>query len=124
MPFVRGLKDIVAKYQVKYDGEIVTARWTQLGDLPFIRYQAGSAPIYNAVETARIVLADLGVPIGLHGPYFAFTQELAKLMFSHRGVALQKAIGGLKAKYKIAFGLSEEVLDSIVEMILGSVPPY
>ncbi|MEM0459286.1 MAG: hypothetical protein QXZ31_05425 [Thermofilaceae archaeon] len=124
MPGVRSFRDMREKYELKYDGATVTARWTALKTIIDARFESASSPIVNIIETVRTILSTNGVPAGLQGPYYAFAQELGKLMFSHSGATLQALISGKKAYYVTAHKLDPEILDKIVLAVLGTVPPY
>jgi len=120
----RTISDMIAKYYLKYSGDNVTATWTAVKPLMESRYEAGSSPIYNAVEAAREVLTREGVPTGEWARYIAFAQVIAKLAFSHSGAVLQKEVSGAKSYFQLALGADPTILDKIIEAIVGVVPAY
>ncbi len=124
MPGVRRFREMREKYELKYDGANVTARLTAVKEIMDARYEAASSPVVNVVETVRSILETNGVPAGLHGTYYAFAQELAKLMFSHSGATLDLLVAGKKSYYITAHGLDPTILDKIILAVLGAVPPY
>jgi len=124
MPIVKSLKDMRIKYETKYDGANVTTRLTAVKPIMDARFEAGSAPIYNAVETARNILSEEGVPTGLWAPYIAFAEVIAKTMFSHSGLTLQKEVSGIKSYFMTAHKCDPKILDRIIESLIGAVPPY
>ncbi len=124
MARVRSLKDMKKKYELKYDGTNVTTAITAVKDIMESRYEGAVSTIYNVVETVRNILSEEGVPSGLWAPYIAFGEELAKETFSHSGLTLQKIASGLKNQYITIHGCDPNVLDRIIEAIIGTVPPY
>lgn len=124
MPGVRRFRDMREKYEIKYDGANVTTVLTNVLPLLLSRYEGASSPVVNTVETVRSILETSGVPAGLHGIYYSFAQELAKMMFSHSGPTLDLLISGKKAYYVTAHKADPKVLDKIILSILGAVPPY
>ena len=124
MPGVRRIREMLEKYEAKYDGDNVTTRLTAVKEIMDARYEAGSSPIVNVIETVRDILETNGVPAGLHGPYYAFAQELSKMMFSHSGATLDLLVAGKKQYYVTAHGLDPAILDKIILAVLGAVPPY
>jgi len=124
MPKVRSFMDMKEKYEVKYRGDIVTARLTAVAEIKNSRYEAASSVIYNAIETARDILSTEGVPTGQWAPYIAFAEILAKLTFSHKNLTLLKEVSGVKAYFVTAHSCDAKILDKIVQAIIGTVPPY
>jgi len=125
MPVVRKTADRLEKYELKYaDATTATARLTAVKTVMDLRYEAGSSPIVNAVDIVRNIVESEGVPAGLHALYYSFGQLVAKLMFSHTGTTLDKAIAGLKGMWVTAYGADSTILDKIITAILGAVPPY
>mgnify|MGYP000568941414 CR=1 FL=1 len=126
MPIVKSrISDRVRKYTIKYpDAETMTARLNAVKEIMDLRYQAGSSVIYNAVEATRNILETKGVPTGLHGAYYAFAQEIVQESFSHSGATLNTVISGLKQKYVTAHNLDPTILDEIVKVVIGVLPPY
>jgi len=124
MPGVRKFREMVEKYELKYDGANVTARLTAVVDIKNARYESASSPVVNIVETVRSILESSGVPAGLHGSYYAFAQKLAKLTFSHSGPTLDLLVSGLKSYFVTAHKLDTNILDKIILAVLGAVPPY
>jgi len=125
MPAVRTFQDRVEKYQLKYpDAATQTARLTAVRDIMLLRFEAGSAPVADAIDTVRNIVESAGVPSGQHGVYYAFAQKLVKLMFSHSGLTLQYEVAGLKKYFATGLGADPRILDQIITAFLGSVPPY
>lgn len=124
MPIVKTLKDMHQKWYVKYDGANVTTRLTAVKALMDARYEGASSVIYDVVERVRDILSEEGVPTGLWATYISFAEMCAKLTFSHKGVTLQKEVGGLKNYFVSAFKADPAILDRIIEAVLGVVPPY
>jgi ABC-type Fe3+ transport system substrate-binding protein len=111
-------------YTVKYDGANVTAVLTAIKPIMESRYEAGSSPMYNAVEVARRILSANGVPPAMWGIYLAFAQQIAKYQFSHSGATLQKVLSGIKAFFVTAHGADPAILDSIIAELTGVAPAY
>jgi len=126
MPIYKNsLVERYTKYNVKYpDATTMTARLTAVQTIMQTRYQAGQSPVYNAVEATRNILETHGVPAGLHGVYYAFAQELARNAMSHSGATLSKIVSGLKQKYVTAHNADPAILDAIVNVVIGGLPPY
>jgi len=124
MPIVKRLGDMRAKYEAKYDGTNVTNRLTAVKPIMEARYESATAAIYNAVEVTRNILSEEGVPTGLWAPYIAFAQIVAKTMFSHSGLTLQKEVSGVKSYFVTAQKCDPAILDRIIEALIGAVPPY
>jgi len=124
MARVRSLKDMVVKYEAKYDGTNVTTAITAVKTIMDTRYEGAQSIIYSIVETVRDILSDTGVPSGQWAPYIAFAEELAKESFSHKGLTLEKIASGLKNQYVTMHNCDPSVLDSIIKAVLGQVPPY
>jgi len=124
MPLVKSFYAMNEKYDVKFDGDNVTTKLTAVKDIMVARYEAASSVIYNAVETARDVLSNNGVPTGNWAAYLAFAEILAKLTFSHKGATLSKEVAGLKSAFVTMHGCDSSVLDKIIQGILGSLPAY
>ncbi len=126
MPIYKNsLVERYTKYNAKYpDATTMTSRLTAVRDIMQTRYQAGQSPVYNAVEATRNILETKGVPAGLHGVYYAFAQELAKSTMSHSGATLSKIVSGLKQKYVTAHNADPAILDEIVNVVIGGLPPY
>ena len=124
MPIVKRFQDMVTKYNLKYDGANVTTRLTAVKDLMDARYEGAQSVIYEVVENVRDLLSSEGVPTGFWGKYIAFAEILAKLTFSHKGLTLQKEIGGVKSHFITAHNCDPSILEKIIEKIIGFVPPY
>jgi hypothetical protein len=124
MPRVREIGDMISKYTIKYDGANVTAVLTAIKALMESRYEAASSPIFNAVETARRILSDKGVPPAQWGVYLAFAEQVASYQFSHSGLTLQKVLSGIKSYFVTAHGADPTILDSIIAELTGVTPAY
>jgi len=124
MPIVKRLGDMRTKYELKYDGTNVTNRLTAVKSIMDARYETAVSAIYNAVEVARNILSEEGVPTGQWAPYIAFAEMVAKAMFSHSGLTLQKEVSGIKSYFVTAYKCDAKVLDRIIEALIGAVPPY
>lgn len=124
MPIVKGLRDMVEKYSLKYDQANYTAAITAVKTLMESAYQAGHSVIYDVVERVRGILDSEGVPSTLWGIYLAFAQKLASKTFSFSIKTLQTEASALKAEFVAAHGADPDILDKIIEAILGSVPTY
>ncbi|MCD6487802.1 MAG: hypothetical protein J7K21_01070 [Desulfurococcales archaeon] len=124
MPIVKRLSDMHKKYELKYDGTNVTTRLTSVKDLMDSRYEAAMSTIYDVVERVRDVLAEEGVPSGLWAKYLSFAQRIAKLTFSHKGLTLQNEISAEKSYFVTAYKADPAILDRIIEVVIGVVPPY
>jgi len=124
MPTVKSLVDMHRKYDIKYDGTNVTTTFTAMKPLMEVRYEAGSAVIYNIVERVRDILSSEGVPTGLWATYLSFAEIIARMTFSHKDLTLQKEISGIKAYFTTAYKADTTILNKIVQAVLGTVPPY
>jgi len=124
MPQVRSFYEMDRKYKVKYEPDNVRVKLTAVKDIMVARYEAATSVIYNAVEVARDILSTEGVPTGQWAPYIAFAEILAKLTFSHKGATLNKEVAGLKAAYTTMHGCESNILDQIIQGILGTIPAY
>jgi len=124
MPIVKRLSDMHKKYELKYDGTNVTTRLTSVKDLMDSRYEAAVSTIYDVVERVRDVLAEEGVPSGLWAKYLSFAQRIVKLTFSHKGLTLQNEISAEKSYFVTAYNADPAILDRIIEVVIGVVPPY
>ncbi len=124
MARVRYLRDMVPKYTTKYSGDNVTQTFTAVKQIMETRFEEGAGAIYNAVELARKILTEEGVPTGQWGPYIAFAEILQKEAFSHSGLVLQKIASGWKAYFVTAHNCDPAVLDRIAKEIIGVAPPY
>ena len=124
MPIVKTLKDMHQKYYLKYDGGNVTTRLTAVKDLMDARYEGATSVIYDVVERVRDILSEEGVPTGLWAKYLSFAQILAKLTFSHKGATLQKEASGVKNYFITAYKADPAILDRIIEVVIGVIPPY
>lgn len=124
MPIVKLLGDMLDKYAVKYSGENVKTVLEAIKTLMDSKYEASIAVIYDVVERARGVLDAEGVPSIFWGVYLSFAQRLAKRTFSLKTAALQKEASALKAEWVTAHGADPDILDKIINVIIGTVPPY
>lgn len=124
MPIVKLLGDMLEKYEAKYSGDNVKTVITAIKTLMDSKYEASIAVIYDVVERARGVLDAEGVPATLWGVYLSFAQKLAKRTFSQKTAALQREAAALKAEWVTAHGADPDVLDKIINVIIGTVPPY
>jgi len=88
------------------------------------RYEAGASVMYDVVERVRGLLDSLGVPAPLHGVYYAFAQKLASKTFSFSTATLQNYASALKTEWVTAHGADPSILDKIINIVLGAVPPY
>jgi len=120
----KNLMDMNSKYVVKYDGTNVTTKLTAVQPIMQARYEAAQSAIYNAVETVRSILSDQGIPGTLWAGYLAFGEQIAKLTFSFKGLALAKEVSAKKAKFVTAYNLDPKILDAIAAAITGGLPAY
>lgn len=124
MPIVKNLKEMLEKYQIKYDQTSYTAAITAVKTYMEGAYQAGHAIIYDAVERARGILDALGIPSTQWGIYLSFAQALASKTFSFSTKTLELEAAALKAEWVTAHEADPDVLDEIIEAVIGTVPAY
>lgn len=124
MPIVKSISDMYAKYSVKYDGTNVTTVLTAIKELMDHSFQGGATPIFNIVERTRSLLDSLGIPSTLWGIYISFAEVLQKKAFSFSGETLVLEASALKEEWITAHGADSDVLDQIINLIIGAKPPY
>ncbi len=121
MPF-RRFRDMKEKFIHKYDGALTASRLRVVKQIADERYRAIASLMSDAVEVTRAILKEEGVPTGLHGAYYAFAQEVAKLLTKHRGATLETLVLGKKNFYVAVHGLDADVLERISMALLYVLP--
>jgi len=122
--YPRSFSGAVAKYELKYDGTNFTNRLTALGNLVEQNYEEGISNTYDAVNIAKGVLADLGVPPGQWAVYIAFAEKLAKYSVKYGGATLQIRVNALAQYFENAYDANPSVLTQITQAVLGISTPY
>ena len=118
------LLEQLKKYELKYDGDNVTAVLTAIRDTIMVpRFQVAVQLITQDREKVRLVLTEHGVDPGLHGIHYAFGFAVSSAKFSHSGPVLQKVVAALKARF-VALGAIPEVCDAIAAALTGYSPYY
>jgi len=116
MPLVRTLGDRVEKFRAKTAPDRVGGRYEAAKELARVRFTENVSTTREIVERARNILESLGVPVGIHGIYYAFVLRLASMAQAHSGAALQKVVDGLKAWF-VAKGADPAVLDKLAKLV-------
>lgn len=124
MPIVKRVADMYEKYNLKYDGANVTTVLTAIKALMDANFQAGATPIFNVVERVRALLDSEGIPATLWGVYISFAERLQSKAFSFSGNTLAKEAAALKQEWVTAHGADPNIIDKIVNLVLGVAPPY
>lgn len=124
MVVVKTLSDMYRKYELKYSGTNVTAALTAVKPLMEAAYQGASSTIFNAVERTRVLLSQLGIPSTMWGKYIAFAEKLVKKTFNFKDATLALEASALKQEWIAAHKASAQVLDQIINLIIGTAPPY
>ncbi len=122
--FDRSFGEAVNKYSLKYNGTNVTNRLTALGTLVEENYETGISNTYNAVQIAKGVLENNGVPPALWGMYIAFAEEIAKYSVKYGGSTLQARVNALAQFFENAFDANPSIMTQIAQAILGVSTPY
>jgi len=120
----RTFADRLTKYSTKYAGANVTTVLTAIKPSMDTRYENSVTVTRQAVETARGILNDLGIPTAYWATYISFVQAIAKLTFSFSGLTLQKEVSALKAQWVYEKNADPAVLDRLIQAILGITVPY
>jgi len=120
----RTFADRLNKYSGKYAGANVTTVLTAIKSSMDARYENAVTVTRQAVETARGILSDLGVPTKDWAKYISFVQAIASLTFSFSGLTLQKEVSSLKAEWVYEKNADPSVLDRLIEAIIGITVPY
>jgi len=111
-------------YEIKYDGANVTTVLTAIKPSMDARYEDSVTVTRMAVETARRILNERGVPTKDWAKYLSFAQKVAKLTFSFSGDTLLKEVSAVKAYWIYDKKAEPELLDAIIEAIIGVTPAY
>jgi len=114
----------VESYNIKYDGANVTAVLTAIKPSMDARYQDGVTVTRMAVETARRILNENGVPTKDWAKYVSFAQAIASLTFSFSGDTLLKEVSAKKAYWVYDKGADPTILDKIIQGVIGVTVPY
>jgi len=122
--FDRSFGQAVNKYSTKYNGTNVTNRLTALGTLVEENYETGISNTYNAVQIAKTVLANAGVPPAQWGMYISFAEELAKYAVKYGGATLQARVNATAIQWENAYDANPSILTQIAQAVLGVSTPY
>jgi len=114
----------VTDYEIKYDGANVTTVLTAIKPSMDARYQDAVTVTRMAVETARRILNDLGIPTKDWAKYISFAQKIAKLTSSFSGDTLLKEVSAVKAYWVYDKKAEPTVLDAIIQGVIGITVPY
>jgi len=120
----RTFADRLNKYSGKYSGANVTTVLTAIKSDMDARYENGVTVTRQAVETARGILSDLGIPTKDWAKYLSFVQVIASKTFSFSGLTLQKEVSSIKAEWVYDKGADPAVLDRLIQEIIGITVPY
>lgn len=124
MVTVKTLKEMYRKYELKYSGANVSAALTAVKPIMEASFQGASSVIFDAVERTRVLLNQLGIPSTQWGKYISFAEKLMKKTFSFSGATLALEASALKQEWITAHGADSAILDQIINLILGTTPPY
>ena len=119
MPLYRSGIDMYKKYEAKFNPTVIGTRFGDIKTVALERAQAGLNTVDTIRELIRPILDEKGITGGTRGTYFGFALELAKHALRVKGEAAKKIANGLKAKYVNAFGLDPDVLDTIINVVVG-----
>jgi len=120
----RSFAERLEKYSTKYSGANVTTVLTAIKPSMDARYENAVTVTRQAVETARGILSDEGVPTAYWATYLSFVQAIARLTFSFSGLTLQKEVSALKAQWIYEKNADPAILDRLIQAILGITVPY
>jgi len=120
----RTFGDMYRKWKAKFDPDTIAARFEQVKDIAAERYEYAVSYIATVVDNVKALLNNLDVPPAQQGPYIALAQRLVKYSFKHGGATLQRLASGLKSEFVTAYGLDPTIVDKVIELVLGSTPPY
>ena len=123
MPLYRTGLDMYSKYEKKYNPTVIGTRFGDVADVAKARAQAG----LHAVATIRGLVSDIldqnGIAGGIRGTYLAFALKLWRHVTRQGGANKVNIKNGLKAYFKTAYGLSEDILEAIGNAIIVAVTP-
>lgn len=123
MPLYRTGLDMYSKYEKKYNPTVIGTRFSDVADVAKARAQAG----LHAVATIRGLVTDIldqnGIAGGARATYLAYAMKLWRHVTRQGGVNKVNIKNGLKAYFKTAYGLSEDILESIGNAIIVAVTP-
>lgn len=121
MPIVADMQTRYQKYVAKMSPDRVGTRYDAVKDIALNRYLEGVALIRPAVEHAKAILDELGVPPGEYGLYLAFIQSLLSKMRSYNGKTFENVVLGMKQMW-INKGADPTILDTLINLVTGKTP--
>jgi hypothetical protein len=124
MPLYRSGHDRFAKWRRKYDPATVSARFTQVADVAEARAQEGLTTYASIQELVRGILDSYGINGPDRAKYLGFANKLLSHSLRAKGDAAVKMAQGLKQFYTTAFDADPKILDDIIQVVTGWVPPY
>jgi len=119
MPLYRTGIDMFRKYSAKYNGDVVGTRFNEVKDVALERAQSGLITVDTIRELVKPILEEAGITGGAKGTYFAFALKLAKHVLRNKGESAKKIATGLKAYFVNTYDLDPDILDKIVNVIVG-----
>jgi len=112
------------KYSAKYDPTTIGTRFGQVADVAKRRAQAGLMAWASMQELVRPILDKYGVNGPDRAKYLGFANKLLKHIGRATGESAVAVASGLKSFYVTAFGADPAILDEIIQVVAGWVPPY
>jgi hypothetical protein len=123
MPLYRDGLQMFAKYQAKYNPDVVRQRFADVKDVALARAQGGLV----VVDTIRAMIRDYldlrGITGGERATYLAFALELWRHTERQRGAAADKFADGLIEYYARTFGLDRGILNDIANTLIVRATP-
>jgi hypothetical protein len=124
MPLYRTGQARFAKWRRKYDPATVSARFAQVADVAEARAQEGLTTFASVQELVRGILDVHGINGPDRGKYLGFANKLLSHSLRAKDEAAVKLAQGLKQYYVTAFAADPTILDEIIQVVTGWVPPY
>ena len=121
MPF-RSYETRIRKYELAVIPDVVRSKFEALKPLMLDQEEARLSEIVNIEVAVRAVLDDNGIMGDFRVPYLNFARALYSKKGHNSGLALQKIASAEKAKF-VALGLDPDILDKIIEIVIGA-PAY
>jgi len=124
MPIYKSGQARFEKYSAKYDPTTIGTRFGQVADVAKRRAQAGLLNWAAMQELVRPILDANGVNGPDRAKYLGFANKLLKHIGRATGDAAVAVASGLKSLYVTAYGADPAILDEIIQVVAGWVPPY
>jgi hypothetical protein len=113
-----------AKWKAKYDPATVSARYTQVATVASDRAQEGLALFASVDDLVRPILDKYGVTGPDRAKYLGFAKKLLKHVGRHKGDAATAIAQGTKSFYVTGMKADPEILDEIIQVVVGWLVPY